>query len=114
MLDAGHEQREPGPGDVHALTSDPTHSWSSVACSAPRSSIHETNAVLAGGRVAATTNSCTRNGDKVPRRKCSQFPELIGSVAVQYLRLDTIYLKQPCIHLGKVAGTVKYGSRLNW
>jgi hypothetical protein len=35
-----------------------------VGCSAPRSSIHEVDAVLAGGRATATTNSCTGNRDK--------------------------------------------------
>src|SRR6266568_5969551 len=67
-------------GDVRSLTSEPTHSL--VGCSAPRSSIHEVDAVLAGGRATATTNSCTGNRDKAPRGKRSQFLELIGSVAV--------------------------------
>jgi len=60
-------------GDVRSLTSVPTHRWSLVGCSAPRSSIHEVDAVLAGGRAAATTNSCTGNRDKAPRGSAHNF-----------------------------------------
>ena len=61
--------------DTHSLTSEPTHSRSPVACSAP----NEVDAVLAGGRATPTANFCAGNRDKAPRRKCSQFPELINS-----------------------------------
>ena len=51
---------------------------------------------LAGGRVAPTTNSCTGSGDNAPRKKCSQFIELIGSVVVLPTTRDiyepTVYL----------------------
>ena len=68
-----------------------------MGCSAPRSSIHEVDAVLAGGRATATTNSCTGYRDKATRGKRSQFLELIGSVAVavpaDYTRYEpTVYL----------------------
>ena len=56
-----------------------------------------------------TTNSCAGNRDKVPRRKCSQFLELIGSVAVAVPANCTRYMNQPCIYMGKVGETVKYG-----
>src|SRR5215831_4563222 len=74
--------------------------------------IHEVDAVLAGGRATPTTNSCAGNRDKAPRRKRSQFLELIGSVAVpapaDYTRYIYIYMNQPCIYVGKVGETVKY------
>jgi hypothetical protein len=79
-----------------------------VGCSAPRSPIHEVDAVLAGGRATATTNSCTGNRDKAPR-KCSQFLELIGSVAVAVPADYTRYMNQPCVYMGKVGETVKFG-----
>ena len=59
--------------------------------------IHEVDAVLAGGRATPTTNSCAGNRDKVPRRKCSQFLELIGSVAVPAPADYTIY--EPTVYL---------------
>jgi hypothetical protein len=79
-----------------------------VGCSAPRSPIHEVDAVLAGGRATATTNSCTGNRDKAPR-KCSQFLELIGSVAVAVPADYTRYMNQPCVYMEKVGETVKFG-----
>ena len=73
---------------MHSLTSEPTHSRCTVEALWPAlHPIHEVDAVLAGGRATPTTNSCAGNflccyRDKVPPRKCSQFLELIGSVAV--------------------------------
>jgi hypothetical protein len=94
-------------GNVPSLTSEPTHRWSLVGCSAPRSSIREVDAVLAGGRATATTNSRTANRDKATRGKRSQFLELIGSVAVAVPANCTRYMNQPCIYMGKVGETVK-------
>jgi hypothetical protein len=72
------------------------------------SSIHEVDAVLAGGRATATTNSCTGNRDKAPRGKCSQFLELIGSVAVavpaDYARYIYIYIYEPTVYLHGESG----------
>jgi hypothetical protein len=79
-----------------------------MGCSPPRSPIHEVDAVLAGGRATATTNSCTGNRDKAPR-KCSQFLELIGSVAVAVPADYTRYMNQPCVYMEKVGETVKFG-----
>jgi hypothetical protein len=88
-------------GNVPSLTSEPTHRWSLVGCSAPRSSIREVDAVLAGGRATATTNSCTGNRDKATRGKRSQFLELIGSVAVAVPADYTRYMNQPVFIWGK-------------
>jgi hypothetical protein len=79
------------------------------ACCAPRSSIHEVDAVLVGGRATPTTNSCTGNRDKAPRRKCSQFLDLIGSVAVAVPADYTRYMNQVCIYMRKVGEAVKDG-----
>jgi hypothetical protein len=80
-----------------------------VACFSPRSSIHEVDAVLVGGRATPTTNSCTGNRDKAPRRKCSQFLDLIGSVAVAVPADYTRYMNQACIYMRKVGEAVKDG-----
>src|SRR5262245_30794119 len=64
---------------MHSLTSEPTHRRSLWPALHPN---HEVDAVLAGGRATPTTNSCAGNRDKAPRRKCSQFLELITSVVV--------------------------------
>src|SRR5262252_1228178 len=61
--------------------------------------IHEVDAVLAGGRATPTTNSCAGNRDKAPRRKCSQFLELIGSVAVPAPADYTRYIYEPTVYL---------------
>ena len=97
--------------DTHSLTSEPTHSRRTVEALWPAlHPIHEVDAVLAGGRATPTTNSCAGNRDKAPRRKCSQFPELISSAAVAgTCRLHAIYMNQQCIYVGKVGETVKYG-----
>src|SRR5262249_60399370 len=56
------------------------------------------------------TNSCAGNRDKAPRRKRSQFLELIGSVAVPAPADYTRYIYEPTVYLcGKVGETVKYG-----
>src|SRR5262245_1306456 len=69
--------------DRHSLTSELTRSRFTVEAVWPAPHpIHEVDAVLAGGRATPTTNSCAGNRDKVPRRKCSQFLELLGSLAV--------------------------------
>jgi hypothetical protein len=39
---------------------------------APRSSIHEADATLVGGRADPTANSCTGNCDEALRKKCSE------------------------------------------
>jgi hypothetical protein len=68
---------------MHSLTSEPTHSRFTLEALWPAPHpIHKVDAVLAGGRATPTTNSCAGNRDKAPRRECSQFLELIGSVAV--------------------------------
>jgi hypothetical protein len=96
---------------MHSLTSEPTHSRRTVEALWPAlHPIHKVAAVLAGGRATPTTNSCAGNRDKGPRRKCSQFPELISSAAVAgTCRLQAIYMNQQCIYVGKVGETVKYG-----
>jgi hypothetical protein len=65
--------------------------------------------VLFGGRATPTTNSCTGNRDKAPRRKCSQFLDLIGSVAVAVPADYTRYMNQACIYMRKVGEAVKDG-----
>lgn len=80
-----------------------------MACFSPRSSIREVDAVLVGGRATPTTNSCTGNRDKAPRRKCSQFLDLIGSVAVAVPADYTRYMNQACIYMRKVGEAVKDG-----
>src|SRR4029453_13534054 len=109
MLRAAHEETRAC--DMHSLPSEPTHSRRTVEALWPAlHSIHEVAAVLAGGRATPTTNSCAGNRDKAPRRKCSQFPELISSAAVAgTCRLHAIYMNQPCIYVGKVGETVKCG-----
>src|SRR6266540_1758282 len=106
MLRAAHEETRAC--DMHSLTSEPTHSRRTAEALWPAlHPIHEVAAVLAGGRGTPTTNSCAGNRDKAPRRKCSQFLELISSAAVA--RLHAIHMNQPCIYVGKVGETVKYG-----
>ena len=39
---------------------------------APRSSIHEADAILVGGQADPTANSCPGNGDEALRKKCSE------------------------------------------
>ena len=71
----------------------------------------EAGAALTGGRADPTANSCTSNGDKAPRKKCTQILELIGSVAVAVpARLHATYMNQPCIHMGKAGETVKHAA----
>ena len=60
--------------------------------SAPRSSIRARSC-----RATATTNSCLAIEDKAPRRKCSQFLELIGSAAVAVPADYTRYMNRPLI-----------------
>src|SRR6266487_4886611 len=108
MLRAAHEETRAC--DMHSLTSEPTHSRRTVEALWPAlHPIHEVDAVLAGGRATPTTNSCAGNRDKAPRRKCSQFLELIGSVVVAVPADYTRYMNQPCIYVGKVGETVKWG-----
>jgi hypothetical protein len=97
MLRAAHEETRAC--DMHSLTSEPTHSRRTVEALWPAlHPIHEVAAVLAGGRATPTTNSCAGNRDKAPRRKCSQFPELISSAAVAgTCRLHAIY--EPTVYL---------------
>src|SRR6266487_5093717 len=107
MLRAAHEETRAC--DMHSLTSEPTHSRHTVEALWPAlHPIHEVDAVLAGGRATPTTNSCTGNRDKAPRRKCSQFLEQLGSVAVAVPADYTRYMNQLFIDMGKVGETVKY------
>jgi hypothetical protein len=101
MVRAAHEETRAC--DMHSLTSEPTHSRRTVEALWPvLHPIHEVDAVLAGGRATPTTNSCAGNRDKAPRRKCSQFLELISSVAVAgTCRLHARYMNQPCILCGE-------------
>src|SRR6266436_10204800 len=106
MLGAAHEETRAC--DMHSLTSEPTHSRRTVEALWPAlHPIHEVDAVLAGGRATPTTNSCAGNRDKAPRRKCSQFLELISSVVVVVPADYTLYMNQLFIYMGRVGETVK-------
>src|SRR5262249_26022389 len=90
---------------MHSLTSEPTHSRRTIETLWPAlHPIHEVDAVLAGGRATPTTNSCAGNRDKAPRRKRSQFLELIGSVAVPAPADYTRYIYEPTVHLRGESG----------
>jgi len=72
MLHATLKEREPGLV-MCVLWRVCRRTGGPVGCSAPRSPIHEVDAVLAGGRATATTNSCTGNRDKAPRGSARNF-----------------------------------------
>jgi hypothetical protein len=108
MLRAAQEEREPGL--VMCILCRVSRRTVEVLWPAlHRVSIHEVGAVLVGGRATPTMNSCTGNRDKATRGKCSQFLELLGSVAVAVPANYTRYMNQPCIYMGKVGETVKDG-----
>ena len=66
-----------------------------VACCAPRSSIHKADAALAGGRAVLTTILVLAVDS--PRRKCSEFLDLIGSIVVAVpANKCRIYMNETC------------------
>jgi hypothetical protein len=108
MLRAAQEEREPGL--VMCILCRVSRRTVEILWPAlHRVSIHEVGAVLVGGRATPTMNSCTGNRHKGPRRKCSQFLELVGSVAVAVPADYTRYMNQACIYMRKLGETVKDG-----
>jgi hypothetical protein len=61
------------------------------------------------GGSAASENRVYLTIETKPPGKCSQFLELIGSVAVAVPADYTRYMNQPCVYMGKVGETVKFG-----
>jgi hypothetical protein len=73
------------------------------------SSMHKADAALRGNRPAPTTNSCIRSEDEGPRRQCSQFLELTGSVVVAVPADYTRYEPNIC-YMETTREIVKNGS----
>jgi hypothetical protein len=69
-----------------------------VGCSAPGSPIHEVDAVLAGGRATATTNSCTGNRDKAPGEVLAISGANWFSRRGRTCRLHAIYEPTVCLY----------------
>ena len=74
---------------------------------APRSSIHEADAILVGGRADPTANSCTGNCDEALRKKCSETEWFSHRSGTRRLHA-TYYEASTGIHMGKVGETVKH------
>ena len=109
MLRAAHEETRAC--DMRSLTSELTHSRRTVEALWPAlHPIHEVDAVLAGGRApqqrilvpAIETKPLGGNAHNFWR--ANWFGRRVGTC-----RLHAIYMNQPCIYVGKVGETVKYG-----
>ena len=74
---------------------------------APRSSIHEADAILVGGRADPTANSCTGNCDEALRKKCSETEWFSHRSGTRRLHA-TYYEASMGIYMGKVGETVKH------
>lgn len=74
---------------------------------APRSSIHEADAILVGGRADPTANSCTGNCDEALRKKCSETEWFSHRGGTRRLHA-TYYEASTGIYMGKVGETVKH------
>src|SRR5437588_7738067 len=81
-----------------------------AACCVPHSSIHKAEVAHASGRPTPTTNSCTRSGDKGPRRNAHNFWSRLVQSSCRYLP-TTRDIYEPNVHyLGIAEEIVKYGS----
>jgi hypothetical protein len=67
---------------------------------APRSSIHEADAILVGGRADPTANSCTGNCDEALRKKCSETEWFSHRSGTRRLHA-TYYEASTGIHMGE-------------
>jgi len=74
---------------------------------APRSSIHEADAILVGGRVGPTAHSYTGNCDEALRKKCSETEWFSHRGGTRRLHA-TYYEASMGIYMGKVGETVKH------
>ena len=74
---------------------------------APRSSIHEADAILVGGRADPTANSCTGNCDEALRKKCSETEWFSHRGGTRRLHAR-YYEASTGIYMGKVGETVKH------
>ena len=72
-----------------------------------RTSIHEADAILVGGRADPTANSCTGNCDEALRKKCSETEWFSHRGGTRRLHA-TYYEASTGIYMGNVGETVKH------
>src|SRR5262249_5262995 len=110
MLRAAHEEREPRACDMHSLTSEPTHRRCTVKpcgllCT---QSIRLTRFLLAAEppqqRILVLAIEPSPSEEMLTISGADWFGRRAGTC-----RLHAIYMNQPCIYVGKVGETVKYG-----